>query len=506
LEAFTSLIQRGFTLTKAIVDDPPTVLTFRASTVTVALIDSLNIFRMPLAALGEDIGYVKLPMPDLDASREAWDVYCRRDVDVLRQSILNYIHLLQEDDLGNFQITLAAQSLTAYRHRFMGHPIFIDDNEKACLLARQGYMGGRTEAFWYGPIPEAIHVYDINSQYPSVMRNEPMPTKLRSIWSNVSHAELADILHEGCAVGEVFVASEAPYFPKRWESRLIFPVGRFWTTLCSPELRRALDDNRIIAIGRIAVYESAVIFQEFVDYFYQRRMEARERGDGARGLMYKLFMNSLYGKFGQSGRVFEEIGQSPDIAFTTWLEKDMETGEVYKVRQIATLMQRMRNEGESSNSSPAIAAHVTSAGRVLLQRYIDSAKAENVYYCDTDSLMVNAAGQTRLEPFESANELGLLKHEHSVEHAEIWGAKDYVLDGIATIKGVRKNAERIDANTFRQDTFRGLKGMLRDGDHDRMLIKRTVKHLSRVYNKGVISGVGRIQPLHFAEQESNRAG
>jgi len=461
---------------------------------------------MPLATLGEDIGYLKLPMPALDAPREAWDVYCKRDVDVLRQSILNYIGLLQEDDLGNFQITLAAQSLTAYRHRFMGHPIFIDDNEKACLLARQGYMGGRTEAFWYGPIPEAIHVYDINSQYPSVMRDEPMPTKLRSIWRNVSHAELADILHEGCAVGEVFVASEAPYFPKRWESRLVFPVGRFWTTLCSPELRRALDDNRIIAIGRIAVYESAVIFQDFVDFFYERRMEARARGDGARVLMYKLFMNSLYGKFGQSGRVFEEIGQSPDIAFTTWLEKDMETGEVYKVRQIATLMQRMRNEGESSNSSPAIAAHVTSAGRVLLQRYIDSAKAENVYYCDTDSLMVNAAGQARLEPFESANELGLLKHEHSVERAEIWGAKDYVLDGVATIKGVRKNAERIDANTFRQDTFRGLKGMLRDGDHDRMLIKRTVKHLSRVYNKGIISGVGRIQPLRFAEQESNRAG
>lgn len=499
LEAFGSLTNAGWILTRAIVDDPPTALTFRRKTSTVVLIDSLNIFRMPLAQLGKDIGYEKLEMPPPDASRRDWDTYCRRDVEVLRESILNYIRLLRDDDLGNFQITLAAQSLTAFRHRFMGTAVFIDDNEEACLLARQGYMGGRTEAFWYGPIPEPVHVYDINSQYPAVMRDEPMPTKLRSIWKRVSHDELADILSEGCAVADVLVETALPFLPKRWESRLVFPVGVFRTTLCSPELRTALARDSIHAIGSVGVYESAVLFQEFVDFFYQRRLEAKARSDAGRVLMYKLFMNSLYGKFGQSGRVFTEIGQAEDVAFTTWLEKDLETGEVYKVRQIASLLQRMDNEGESTNSSPAIAAHVTSAGRVLLQRYIERAGSENTYYCDTDSLMVNAAGRVRLEPFAHSDGLGLLKREHSVAEAAIWGAKDYVLDGVSTIKGVRKTARRIDDNTFEQDTFRGFKGMLRDGDHDRMLIKRTVKHLSRKYYKGHIEGVGRITPLRFNE-------
>lgn len=500
LEAFDRLTSQGWTLTRAIVDDPPTVLTFRRRTSTIALIDSLNIFRMPLAKLGEDIGYAKLEMPSMDASRGVWDEYCRRDVDVLRVSILDYIRLLQEDDLGNFQITLAAQALTSYRHRFMGTPVFIDDNEDACLLARKGYMGGRTEAFWYGPVPEPVHVLDINAQYPAVMRDEPMPTKLRSIWRRVTHNELHDIISSGCACASVLIHTEIPYIPVRWCGRLVFPVGTFWTTLCTPEIRLALDRELVAEIDEVAVYESAVIFRDFVDFFYERRMEAKARGDTARVLMYKLFMNSLYGKFGQSGRVFSEIGQADVPAFTTWIEKDLETGEIYKVRQIATLLQRMDNEGESTNSSPAIAAHVTSAGRVLLEHYIERAGAQNTYYCDTDSLMVNTAGRIRLDSFTKGDELGLLKLEHSIDKAEIWGAKDYVLDGASTIKGVRKNAVRIDENTWEQDTFRGFKGMLRDGDHDHMLIKRTVKHLSREYHKGTIEGVGRILPLTFNER------
>ena len=42
-----------------------------------------------------------------------------------------YIAFIDEHKLGAFQITQAAQSFTAYRHRFMQEPIFIDDNEKA---------------------------------------------------------------------------------------------------------------------------------------------------------------------------------------------------------------------------------------------------------------------------------------------------------------------------------------------------------------------------------------
>ncbi|KKM05549.1 hypothetical protein LCGC14_1752980, partial [marine sediment metagenome] len=417
----------------------------------------------------------------------------------LRRAITEFIYMLRRDDLGNFQITLAAQSMNSFRHRFMGHPIFIDNNEKALEIARDGYMGGRTEAFWIGKVKGAVHVVDINSQYPAVMATTPMPTKLRGVWNHVSLQELADTMVQNCVVAHVRLDTKSNHFPKRSGTRLVFPVGRFWTTLCTPELETAMQLNAISAVRHVAVYERAVIFRDFVEFFYAKRLEAKAAGDAAHSYMYKILMNSLYGKFGQAGRVFTDVGKAPNIRFGTWSEYDHETGETTRYRQVADLVQRMATEGESLNSSPAISAHVASAGRALLSRYIDQAKPENVFYCDTDSLMVNDAGLAFLVGVLDTDTLGMLKHERTVYDTEIRNLKHYYADGHWTIKGIRKKAVELEDNVFQQDTFRGFKGMFAAGDVERMLITNTVKHLRPEYHKGTVQTTGRVEPFLLHE-------
>jgi hypothetical protein len=118
--------------------------------------------------------------------------------------------------------------------------------------------------------------------------------------------------------------------------------------------------------------------------------------------MFKLFLNSLYGKFGQLmdkwiKTTLEEI-QSFDMNFDLdlWIMDEYKIpnmitslGEIFtpKIRYIGGELQKAGEVEESNNSFPAIASHVTSYARLVIWDAIKYCKEKNSgFYCDTDSI------------------------------------------------------------------------------------------------------------------------
>ena len=128
---------------------------------------------------------------------------------------------------------------------------------------------------------------------------------------------------------------------------------------------------------------------------------------------------------------------------------------------------------------------------------MQAAGLDNVFYTDTDSLMVNRAGYEALDAYINSQLLGALKVEWTSEDVVIHGLKDYEVDGKLKAKGVRRDAEHTAPGVFTQEQFRGIEGMIRDGDLDRILIRRVSKRLTRRYQKGVVSDSGRVFPLRL---------
>jgi len=122
---------------------------------------------------------------------------------------------------------------------------------------------------------------------------------------------------------------------------------------------------------------------------------------------------------------------------------------------------------------------------------------KNVFYTDTDSLIVNQTGFRNLKPFLDNSKLGMLKLEYASKKLILRCPKDYETDFENHIKGITNSAEQIDENTFVQTQWQGLRGAIREGQTNRVVLKPIVKVLKRQYNKGIVTDSGYVEPYSF---------
>lgn len=497
LETFTVLPSLGYSLSSAIIDGPPTVLKYERRPQTIIISDSLNIWRTSLAALGERFGLEKLEMPVSTATPEEWDVYCKRDVEVLQRAIIEWLDFLRDRDLGGFTPTLAAQSMRTYRHKYMKHAILIDNHVPALKVSRAAYHGGRCEAFRIGGPFHDIYCVDVNSMYPFCMREYPLPYRFVDYRERLAVRDLPRYLDRGAVCAEVDLTTDHAFAAVVHDNKLVFPTGSFRCSLSTPELRWALSHATITAVHRLALYESDVLFREMVDDLYTDRLECQQKGDKVQAWLFKILLNSFYGKWGQNGRKWRTIGECEEMLVQSEPYVDMDEKVVTKIRKIGGLEQILEIEDESSESHPAIAAHITAYARMHLFALMRKLSPQDYLYCDTDSLYVTEQGFHVLRDEIDEIALGKLKLVDHYEEVFIYGAKDLICDGKPTLKGIRKTAQQVDMNTYVQEKWSSLKGILREGRLDLPSTKRILKHLRREYTKGVVGADGFVTPLHF---------
>jgi len=497
VSAFRVTRKMGLKLRMAIIDAPPTILKWTTGKATIKCLDTLNWWRMPLADVGKMVGAEKLPMPAPDAPREKWDEYGKQDVEVIRRALIAWWSFLTENDLGNFRPTLASQALGTFKHRFMDTRLLVHTDERALKLERAAYHGGRCECFYIGKRAGRFYLLDVNSMYPAVMRDHLYPTRLHWWAKRPSLDLLKTCLTRWCVVADVTLKTEHPAYAVVHNHKLVFPVGIFRASLTTEELRRAVRLGEVLEVHALARYEAEPCFAPFVDYFYPQRLKAASEGNYVRSWQFKILMNAFYGKFGQTGRVWAKHAYTDEEEARAWTEVNVDAGVVMKYRQLAGLVQCFTEEGESFESMPAIAAHVCANARLLLWEYIEKAGRDHVFYCDTDSLLVDLTGYRRLRASIDAKALGKLKKEYFCREVQIWGAKDYRFGDKVRHKGIRAKAESVSENTWKQWQWSSIIGVLRSGCVDHPTRKLVTKTLKRNYDKGVIEPTSRVSPLRM---------
>jgi len=462
-----------------------------------------NFFPGTVKQIGESFGLPKLEMDYENPTIEQALPYCKRDVEIIKTAMLSWFNFCKQNDLGSFGKTFPKQALNCYRHKFMNKSIYIHNHQEACDLERACYFGGRTESFIINQKPLAESYYlDVNSMYPHVMRDFLYPNKLITYRENLTVNGLKYILGTRQICARVRLNTYHKAFPCRIAGRLIFPVGDFITNLCTEELKLAFSYEAIKEVYQASIYEEADLFSSFIDFFYKARLKAREEGNKVEDLFFKLFMNSLYGKFGQKSGEWEILGETKEQGAGYIEYYDMIEQKFYTAKYLAGTLMVKKDEKEAYDSFPAIAANITANARMTLWNYMQLAGIDNVFYTDTDSLMVNKKGYENLLAHLKPNELGKLKLEKTLKNLVIRAPKDYEHETGIARKGVPKNAKQLTSNTFLYTQWPKLSTLIRKNSIDQYYTFLQEKTLKRQYLKGWVTSTGKVKPFEITVREN----
>ncbi len=499
IDGLTAMHCEGYTLKNIIDACPPIIINYVKGRQQVKIIDSMNYFQTSLSQMGSALKMQKGDVKFINQYSKPMLTYCKQDVAILRESMLSLMRYLRDNDLSRLTHTVSSLALSIFVRKFGETTIFIDGNEDRSTAAREAYFGGRTECFKIGKYEGPFYLIDVNSQYPSVMAKYKFPYKTLGWYKRVDVHDLRSLSGRYCVVARVDIVTDIPAYPVKINNRTCFPIGSFTTSLTTPEVEYAFEHNHIVKVHHIIVYEHNYLFKPYVDYFYQQRQKYKSENNDSWSDLSKKLLNTLYGKFGQSHREWVKAGFELKGYPHTRHELDYDTGNLIYIMELNNETFISNTSTEARDSFPSIAAHVTAYGRLIIQRSVDSIGRGNIYYCDTDSLLVNYRGLIKIKNSLSKNKLGSWALEGEYKTVNIKGCKDYQFDEKVKIKGVRHKAKELTSGVFEQLQFSTLRGVIISNELNSPIIRNTTKTLTRKYEKGHVGLNGVVSPFKLSD-------
>jgi len=515
------LIDAGFSPVFESYDAGRVIIRWVYKSNSITFVDSMNYVKESLHDIGKILGIEKLDMPNYEDSIEKWKIYSMRDVEILAKFVLTLIEFMKKE-LGEFALTSPSFAYKVFLKRFLPKGIKLrpPEDKEVRKLETEAYFGGRVEVFRRGKF-ENVVVLDVNSMYPYAMRDLTVPVRPVAKVRNMSVEKLKELIEKDIPViacvwldipANVYIPP-APY-KHPVTRKLIFPTGRFVTTLASPELKINLPYIKKVELA--VVYKGAKIFKEYVEHYYQKRQEAKEHGDKVNNTFYKLLLNSLYGKFGEKRKVQKMVADlkiDHSVLFISPL------GKKYKV--IDGLLIEVISKDVDYGKFTAISAFITSQARAFLWKLMNLVPPEKLLYCDTDSIHIIGdfdykkylrlylepenykdvtekvqSGNINIEATAKTSTLGLLKVEKIAKVGIYLAPKTYQLDSTVKVKGVPKKFAKELARQYRIERVVGFRESNKIGlDNNNVYWIEQEKVLTLVSDKREYDSDGNSRPI-----------
>jgi len=488
-----------------VLGDPPTIFKMRrGGRHPAVLVDSRNYFPGSLRDLGASIGVEKLDPPAPTGMADEWDRYCLRDVEIVSRAVRLLVDWHQSEDLGRWKYTAAGISYAAFRHSHLKQPVLLHDSAEIKQLERDAYYGGRLELFRHGVIPGLTYKLDVNSLYPAIMADALVPVDLAESGHESWDGPPDRIRHPETTIADVLIHSDSERFPVRDKRGLIFPVGRYWTTLAGPELDRACRTGSVAKVGRWCRFRLRRMFGEFVERFYTDRIAARKDGVRWREAFCKMLLNSLYGKFGQLTGEWvtdrKEGGFRDGEEWLVWSDSEQRT---VRFRSVLGYVFRNEDRKPAPGTFPATSAWITALAREKMRELMETAGPETVVYLVTDALFVSQVGFDRLLRAGKIDpdRLGALKVEAVGLDADFKGVHWYRVGAAEKRGNVRPNAKPVSTSRWEDDQFERLSSLLARQPDGTVRVSRRTAGYCRKYKRGMLMADGSVEPLRLDRPE-----
>lgn len=421
----------------------------------VTFYDSMKILNFSVSQIAKDFDLpIRKLKIDYKAKREVGHILTHQEVDYIRNDVEIMARALQiMFDEKLTKITIASDALQNYKDITPNfNKLFPVLDYEIDQDIRRSYKGGFTYAFpsHRGEIVGEGIVYDVNSLYPSIMVNKPLPygqpvyfegeyqeDKLYPLYVQRLSCEFK--LKEG-KIPSIQLKGNMSF---RQNEYVESSNGEIVTmTLTSVDLELFFENYEVIGDiyydGGWKFRQKKGLFTDYINQWTEKKIQAKKDGNLALYQISKLMLNSLYGKF----------GLNPNSRLKRPVEMD---GVVkYSLQPLE----------ERKPVYIPVATFITSYGRDTIIRSalairkwgIETLGYDPVRYCDTDSLHINCTEEQAkpLSNYINIDDyiLGYWKLESKFQKAKFIRAKSYIEQGYdgkinVTIAGLPKKLSTI---------------------------------------------------------------
>lgn len=437
----------------------------------------------------------------------------------IAEQVRSLLGCLVRYGLGSLQGTASSQSLYGYKRNWLHYSVFVHCNSDALSLERSAYIGGRCECRRVGRIGGPIHYLDISSLYTSLGAVSSFPVRYCDMEYDLPISELERLVAQFAVIADVEVDATEPNYPVVWDRKergpvwdsqfghldrpkkatdlTVYPTGLVRCSLCSPELVPALKQDRVVRCHSVAYYEMEPCFHRYCLQLLRWIKEAEARGDvDARNWLKRLAV-SLWGKFGQSGRIWVDDPDTLINAPWSRLWGVNEVGEPVIWRSLGWHVQREVREEESGESCPAIAAWITSLGRAYLLEHLQLVPEGHLFYYDTDSLWVDNVGLAALHKAGKigSGEPGRLRLKGSYDWAHFYGVKYYETPEGITCSGLPRGEKWLSPDGLAYVHRKWLASELGRGHKPSLVWALRDLQRNSPYQHGVVNKHGEVFPF-----------
>jgi hypothetical protein len=464
----------------------------------------------------------KEPTED-NSDNEAMIVAMNR-CEVMFEVVKRMVEWHNSKDFGKLELTSASCAMSAFKRLDKINGIELPDEQHVRDLERAAYHAGRTEPLWIGskrtgvytPHPRCMtrpglfngspvgpfYMLDASSFYGMIYRECQLPKSLILQGDGMTKQEAQQLIVDDSWLATCQIVTKNNPFPYRDDRGSHFAVGRYTTTLCGPELRRAVQSGCVARVGKFHRYHIDYTLKAFAEYMWNERVAARDRGEPIVESWCKTLIAMLHGKFAQRSNQWEVCPDlQADVPWSHWQHWSHTAGKWIQYRAIGYEVQKELPAGDGKDCFPAIAAWVAANGREIINAWCTVAGKRNVLYIATDALIVTQQGYANLVTAGQIDtaDIGSLRILESSDSVEIRGHGTYTIgDKIAT-QGIAYDLSDRVFGTISQTKQSGIEYAISHKGIPRILIQHSEVEPGWNYDPARVDDDGWLSPYNVVD-------
>lgn len=479
--------------------------------------DSVSLWRVPLALLGELVGHPKPPLPADDAPRGEWLRRCRGDVAVLGKALCQTMDWYDNAGPGTWSLSGPATGWGAMKARIPAKAVVIDPDPNKRALDRLTMYGGRRQVWRVGTFRGRRYLeLDLVAAYPTMAGAISVPVA-RGV--TFSHVPLDHKLWQDPTVGMAgacVVRTATPRYPLRFGDATFYPTGEFRTYLAGPELAEAHRRGDLVGVGAGQCHRVAPVLAEWSQWLAGVRNDETGRVPAVVQLAAKAWGRTVLGRWGAHSWTRTELGPAPDMRWRYEPGMVAGTGAPGGTVDLGGRRWWCEQADGAYDAYPAVTAWVESAVRVALGRLLDAIGPGAVVQCNTDGMIVAesalgapGSGGTlrppeRLKGAERTrwcvNALSLavapltVAVKRSTTNLTVIGPQHVIIGSQRKLSGIPADAEQDESMAYTFRSWPSLSWQLQDGDERGYTRPLVIRRVDGPYPAGWVLDDGSVHP------------